>query len=155
LILSNVGETEWRKIDKGAFPGSSSNHHLDTLVALAIATYEMMEFGQAYARQTIANAKALGAKLYEMGFRVQAPELGFTESHQLAIDVSEYGGGDEAARHLKDNNIILNMNLLPFESLDQVTNPSINWCTKNDRLHEEPDENYRSSLQECLIDGNR
>lgn len=124
LILSNVGESEWRKIDKGAFPGSSSNHHLDTLVALAIATYEMMEFGQAYARQTIANAKALGAKLFEMGLKVQAAELGFTESHQLAVDASEFGGGDEVARHLKDNNIILNMNLLPFESLDQVTNPA-------------------------------
>jgi len=124
LILSNAGENEWRKIDKGAFPGSSSNHHLDTLVALAIATYEMMEFGQAYARQTVANAKALGGKLYEMGFKVQAAELGFTASHQLAIDVSEFGGGDEVARHLKDNHIILNMNLLPFESLDQVTNPA-------------------------------
>ena len=124
LILSNAGESEWRKIDKGAFPGSSSNHHLDTLVALGIATYEMMEFGQAYARQTISNAKALGAKLYERGFKVQAAELGFTETHQLAIDVSEFGGGDEVARHLKDNNIILNMNLLPFEPLDQVTNPA-------------------------------
>ena len=124
LILSNVGDNEWRKIDKGAFPGSSSNHHLDTLVALAIATYEMMEFGQAYARQTIANAKALGTKLHEMGFKAQAAELGFTESHQLAVNVSEFGGGDEVARHLKDNNIILNMNLLPFESLDQVSNPA-------------------------------
>jgi glycine hydroxymethyltransferase len=124
LILANAGESEWRKIDKGAFPGSSSNHHLDTLVALAIATYEMMEFGQDYARQTIANAKALGVKLFEMGLKVQAAESGFTESHQLAVDVSEFGGGDEVARHLKDNNIILNMNLLPFEALDQVSNPA-------------------------------
>jgi glycine hydroxymethyltransferase len=124
LILSNAGENEWRRIDKGAFPGSSSNHHLDTLVALAIATYEMMELGQGYAHQTIANAKTLGARLSEMGFKVQAEEFGFTQSHQLAIDVSEFGGGDEVARHLKDNNIILNMNLLPFESLDQVTNPA-------------------------------
>jgi glycine hydroxymethyltransferase len=124
LILANAGENEWRKIDKGAFPGSSSNHHLDTLVALAIATYEVMEFGQDYARQTIANAKALGAKLFEMGLKVQAAELGFTASHQLAVDVSEFGGGDEVARHLKDNNIILNMNLLPFEALDQVSNPA-------------------------------
>jgi glycine hydroxymethyltransferase len=124
LILANAGENEWRKIDKGAFPGSSSNHHLDTLVALAIATYEIMEFGQEYARQTIANAKALGAKLFEMGLKVQAAEFGFTQSHQLAIDVSEFGGGDEVARHLKDNNIILNMNLLPFEALDQVSNPA-------------------------------
>ncbi len=124
IIVSNAGEREWRKIDKGAFPGSSSNHHLDTLATLAIATYEMMEFGTAYARQTIANAKFLGKKLYEMGFKVQAAEFGFTESHQLAVNVREFGGGDEVARHLKDNNIILNMNLLPFESLGNVANPA-------------------------------
>ena len=35
VILSNLDDAEWRKIDKGAFPGSSSNHHLETLVALA------------------------------------------------------------------------------------------------------------------------
>jgi len=29
-----------------------------------------------------------------------------------------------SGRHLKDNNIILNMNLLPFEALDQVSNPA-------------------------------
>jgi glycine hydroxymethyltransferase len=45
VILSNVDDDEWRKIDKGAFPGSSSNHHLETLVALSVSTYEMMEFG--------------------------------------------------------------------------------------------------------------
>ena len=124
IILSNAGETEWRRIDKGAFPGSSSNHHLDTLVPLALTVYEMMEFGPAYARQTIANAKELGRRLAEAGFKVQGAEFGYTESHQLALDVREYGGGDEVARHLKDNNIILNMNLLPFEPLENVANPA-------------------------------
>jgi glycine hydroxymethyltransferase len=124
IILSNAGENEWRKIDKGAFPGSSSNHHLDTLVSLALTVYEMMEFGQAYARHTVANAKHLGRKLYDAGFKVQGEEFGFTESHQLALDVREFGGGDEVARHLKDNNIILNMNLLPFEPLENVANPA-------------------------------
>jgi glycine hydroxymethyltransferase len=124
LILSNVGETEWRKIDKGAFPGSSSNHHLDTLVALTFATYEMMEFGRAYAAQVIANARRLGRSLHEAGFDVQAAAFGYTESHQLAVDVSTLGGGDQVARHLKDNNIILNMNLLPTEPLENVINPA-------------------------------
>jgi len=157
LILSNTGEAEWRKVDKGAFPGSSSNHHLDTLVALAMATYEMMEFGQAYARQTIANAKVLGAKLYEKGFKVQAADLGFTASHQLAIDVSEMGGGDEVARHLKDNNIILNMNLLPFEGLDAVANPAgirlgVQEMTRFGM--KEPDmETIARLFKKCLIDG--
>src|SRR4030043_245923 len=108
IILSNAGEAEWRKIDKGAFPGSSSNHHLDTLVPLAVSVYEMMDFAPAYARQTIANAKELGRRLSEVGFNVQGAAFGFTESHQLALDVREFGGGDEVARHLKDNAIILN-----------------------------------------------
>ncbi len=124
VILSNLDDAEWRKIDKGAFPGSSSNHHLETLVALAVSTYEMLEFGVAYARQVVANAKHLAKKLDELGFRVQAGEFGFTESHQVAIDMTDQGGGDAAARDLKDNGIIVNMNLLPSEPLDRVTNPA-------------------------------
>ncbi len=124
IVMSNMKDSEWTMIDKGAFPGSSSNHHLDTLVPLAITAYEFLEFGEAYADQVIRNAKALGKFLYQRGFKVEAEEFGFTESHQLAVDVSDLGGGDEVARILKDNNIILNMNLLPFEPLEKVTNPS-------------------------------
>ncbi len=124
VILSNLDDTEWRKIDKGAFPGSSSNHHLETLVALAFATYEMLEFGVEYARQVVANAKHFARKLYDLGFKVQAEAFGFTQSHQVAIDMSDFGGGDTAARDLKDNRIIANMNLLPFEPLDRATSPA-------------------------------
>lgn len=124
IILSNMKDKEWEKIDKGAFPGSSSNHHLDTLVGLAITTYEMLDFGAQYAEQVCANAKALAEELYEAGFDVQAKEFGFTESHQVAVDVTKYGRGDEVARILKDNNIICNMNLLPFEPLENVLNPA-------------------------------
>jgi glycine hydroxymethyltransferase len=124
IALSNMKENEWRKIDRGAFPGSSSNHHLDTLVPLAITTYEMLELGEAYADQTIKNAKALGKALCDFGFDVQAKEFDFTETHQVAVDVTKYGRGDEVARMLSDNSIILNMNLLPFESLENVSNPA-------------------------------
>ena len=124
VAISNMKDADWRKIDKGAFPGSSSNHHLDTLVPLAITAYEMLEFGEAYADQTIRNAKALGNALAEAGFDVQAAAFDFTESHQLAVDVTRFGRGDEVGRMLKDNNIILNMNLLPFEPLENVTNPA-------------------------------
>jgi glycine hydroxymethyltransferase len=124
VVLSNLDDEEWRKIDKGAFPGSSSNHHLETLMALSFATYEMLEFGVEYARQVVANAKRLARRLHELGFRVQAEAFGFTESHQVAIDMSDFGGGDTAARDLKDNRIIANMNLLPHEPLDKVLSPA-------------------------------
>jgi glycine hydroxymethyltransferase len=157
VILSNMGEADWRRIDKGAFPGSSSNHHLDTLTALAMATYEEMEFGQEYARQTIANARHLGRQLYDLGFKVQAPEHGFTASHQLAIDVAEFGGGDQAARHLKDNGIILNMNLLPFEPLDRVANPAgvrlgVQEMTRFG-MKEPEMETIARLFKKCLLDG--
>jgi glycine hydroxymethyltransferase len=124
VILANLDDEEWRKIDKGAFPGSSSNHHLETLVALTYATYEMLEFGVDYARQVVANAKCLARRLFDLGFKVQAEKFGFTESHQVAVDMGDFGGGDAAARDLKDNRIIVNMNLLPFEPLDRVTSPA-------------------------------
>ena len=124
VILSNVDDDEWRRIDKCVFPGSSSNHHLETLVALSVSTYEMLEFGVEYARQVVANARHLVRKMHDAGLKVEGAEFGFTESHQVAVDVSELGGGDPAARTLKDNGIIVNMNLLPFEPLDHVTNPA-------------------------------
>jgi glycine hydroxymethyltransferase len=124
IVLSNMKDKEWEKIDKGAFPGSSSNHHLDTLVGLAITTYEMLDFGASYAAQIVSNAKTLAKELCEAGLDVQGKEFGFTESHQIAVDVAKYGRGDEVARILKDNNIICNMNLLPFEPLENVLNPA-------------------------------
>jgi len=158
VILSNLDDAEWRKIDKGAFPGSSSNHHLETLVALALSTYEMLEFGVEYARQIVANAKCLARKLFDLGFKVQGERFGFTESHQVAIDMSEFGGGDAAARDLKDNRIIVNMNLLPFEPLDRVTNPAgirigVQEMTRVG-MRETEMERIAELFKRCLVDKN-
>jgi glycine hydroxymethyltransferase len=157
LIMSNVDTKEWWKIDKGAFPGSSSNHHLDTLVSLAITICEMLVFAEEYAQQTIANAKALARSLCERGFEVQAKAFDFTETHQIAVDVSELGGGNEVARILKENDIILNMNLLPFEPLEKVTNPSgirlgVQEMTRFS-MKEKEMENIAELFKKCLKDG--
>ena len=84
----------------------------------------MRRFAEDYAKHTISNAKALARNLYDLGFDVHAKDFDFTETHQIAMDVSELGGGYEVARILKENGIILNMNLLPFEPLEKVINPS-------------------------------
>ena len=123
LILSNMEDEEWRKIDRGAFPGSSSNHHLDTLAQMAISTYEMMEFGEQYAVDTIKNAKALAAALDRFGFDVQAKEFGYTESHQVAVNVREFRGGERVSKNLEINDIIINMNMLPHEPLKAHDHP--------------------------------
>jgi glycine hydroxymethyltransferase len=123
IILSNMEEDQWRQIDRGAFPGSSSNHHLDTLAQMAICTYEFMEFGEQYAEDTIKNAKALAAELDRHGFDVQGKEFGFTQTHQVAVNVREFRGGEKVSKTLEINDIILNMNMLPHEPLKNHDRP--------------------------------
>lgn len=113
-----------KKIDDAVFPGVVSNHHLHHVAGLGIATAEMLEFGVAYADQTIKNAKALAQSLYELGFNVLCEDLGFTESHQVAFDVSNIGRASILAKDLEANNIILNKNLLPWDDVNRSDDPS-------------------------------
>ncbi len=101
---------------RGVFPGATSNHHLHAVAALAVTLAETKEFGEAYADQTIANAKALGQALHERGMSVLCEKQGFTESHTIVVDVQEYGGGKKVALDLEGANIILNKNMLPWDS---------------------------------------
>jgi len=112
------------KIDDAVFPGVVSNHHLHHLAALGIATAEMLEFGSAYSKQIIQNAKALAQELYELGFKVLCEDQGFTESHQLAMDVSNIGRAAILAKDLEANNIILNKNLFPWDDVNRSDDPS-------------------------------
>jgi glycine hydroxymethyltransferase len=92
-----------------------SNHHLHHVAGLAVTLAEMIVFGEAYASQIIANAKVLAQLLYEEGFEVLCEHKGFTESHQIAIDVRKHGGGAAVAQKLERANIIINKNLLPSD----------------------------------------
>lgn len=112
------------KIDEAVFPGVVSNHHLHHLAALGIATAEMLEYGAEYARQIISNAKTLAGNLNELGFNVLCEDQGFTESHQVAMDVSNLGRASVFAKELEANNIILNKNLLPWDDVNRSDNPS-------------------------------
>ena len=157
VILSNMGNNEWQKVDKGAFPGSSSNHHLDTLVGLAVATQEMISFGKEYADQTIRNAKVLAKALKNQGFNVLGEDFDFTETHQVALDVREFGGGKMVASLLKENDIIVNMNILPHEPLRNVINPDgirigVQEMTRVGMKEEEMDK-IAALIKECLVGG--
>jgi len=125
IIMANPKEDKMRsKLKYGVFPGVLSNHHLHTMAGLAIALTEHIEFGAQYADQIIRNAKALGQALYERGFGVLCPHLGFTESHTLAIDVSKLGGGAPAVEAMEAANMVANKNLLPWDDVDIALNPS-------------------------------
>jgi len=112
------------KIDNAAFPGLMSNHHLHHVVGFAVALAEMMEFGREYAEQIVKNSRVLAETLYELGFDVLCEHKGFTQSHQIAVDVSRIGGGRKIVESFEDANIIINKNLLPWDSLEKTGNPS-------------------------------
>jgi glycine/serine hydroxymethyltransferase len=104
----------WLDIKNRAFPGSTSNHHLGTLLALLAASYEMNAFKEEYQTKVRDNAKALARSLKEKGVPVEGDEAeGFTETHQVLIRVKAFGNGMEIARRLEDNNIIVNYQALP------------------------------------------
>jgi glycine/serine hydroxymethyltransferase len=104
----------WADVKSRAFPGSTSNHHLGTLLGLLMAAYEMNAFKADYQKQVRANAKAFAKALKKHGVPVEGEEKdGFTETHQVLIRVRSYGPAQEMARRLENNNIVTNYQALP------------------------------------------
>ncbi|MDY6965600.1 MAG: serine hydroxymethyltransferase [Halobacteriota archaeon] len=120
LSKSDIGH----KIDHAVFPGTVSNHHLHHIAGLAVSLVEMLEFGEDYAKQTISNAKALAQRLNELGLHVLCEEKGFTQTHQVALDVSDHGSGSLIAINLERANIVANKNLLPWDDVNYSDYPS-------------------------------
>ncbi len=113
VVGSNFEEEEeryelWEALQRRAFPGSVSNHHLGTVVGLLMATYEMNHFKDEYQAKVVANAKAFARGLRDAGLNVAGdPAIDFTETHQVVVDVG-YSHGPEIASRLEANNIICN-----------------------------------------------
>ena len=118
IILGNIEEELQKKIRKKVFPGVLSNHHLHRIPALYLTLLEMEKFGKSYCRQIIKNAQTLAQELSNFGFDVLGKEKGFTQSHQVVVDVKEDGGGDFVAKKLEKANIIVNKNVLFGDILD-------------------------------------
>lgn len=123
IVGRDFDDDRWKPIDRAVFPGITSNHHLFSLPALYVASLEMQQFGADYVRAVVANAQAFGKALHEFGFEVAAADLGYTQSHQVAVDVGPQGGGQEVSRKLCENGVVCNMNLLPGEPRKNARNP--------------------------------
>ncbi|WP_309492359.1 serine hydroxymethyltransferase [Candidatus Hecatella orcuttiae] len=113
-----------REIQHAVFPLSTSNTHPGRFPALAIAALELKLYGDQLAKQTVRNAQTAGECLFENGLKVLGEKHGFTQSHQIAVDVQEYGGGARVAKNLEKANIIINKNLLPYDSQSDRARPS-------------------------------
>jgi aminomethyltransferase len=113
IVASNYTEEQlryefWEAIQRRAFPGSVSNHHMGTMLGLLMAAYEMNAFKDEYQKSVINNAKAFAVALKECGLGVDGdPSISFTQTHQVVVNVG-YAKGPEVARRLEENNIITN-----------------------------------------------
>ncbi|MHB1262143.1 MAG: serine hydroxymethyltransferase [Thermoplasmatota archaeon] len=125
FVLSDTADEKLqRRLHSGVFPGVVSSYHLHHVAGKVVALAEFQEYGAQYAKDTVANAQALGAALAERGFDVLAADRGFTKSHQVVTrhGAIDSGAGKQAAATLEEAGIITNMNMLPGDT--KATNPS-------------------------------
>jgi glycine hydroxymethyltransferase len=106
-------------LDKVVFPGIQGGPLMHIIAAKAVCFHEALqpEFKE-YARQVVANAKALAQKITAEGFRVIS---GGTDTHLFLMDVFAKGMlGSEAENALGHAGITVNKNAIPFD-----TNPPL------------------------------
>lgn len=98
------------------YPVLSSNYDAGRLGPLAIALAEAVEQSPSWATETVELARELGARLAAAGFSVLGRERGCTRTHQVVIDVREFGGGMRAMRRLERLGIHVGACRLPAQS---------------------------------------
>ena len=101
-------------IDKAVFPGMQGGPIMSSVAAKAVALRECATPAyQSYAKQVIANAKALAAGLVEEGMRAVS---GGTETHLALIDIRATGvNGKVADERCGNSGITLNKNSIPYD----------------------------------------
>lgn len=112
MILSTAEHA--KAVDKAVFPGLQGGPHNHTTAAIAVALKEAAQPDFAgYARQVVANAKALASALLDRGYDLIS---GGTDNHLILIDLTGKGvAGKPAAQALDRAGIELNYNAVPFD----------------------------------------
>src|SRR4051794_23107469 len=102
-------------IDKVVFPGMQGGPLMHIVAAKAVCFREALQPSfRDYARQVIANAKALAETLAGEGFRIIS---GGTDTHLMLVDVFSKGMlGSEAEKALGNAGITVNKNAIPFDT---------------------------------------
>jgi glycine hydroxymethyltransferase len=102
-------------VDKVVFPGIQGGPLVHIVAAKAACFLEALQPAfKDYARQVVANAKALAQKMMEEGYRVIS---GGTDTHLFLMDVFAKGIlGSEAESALGEAGITVNKNAIPFDA---------------------------------------
>src|SRR5205814_7244845 len=102
-------------IDKNVFPGHQGGPLVHIIAAKAVAFKEALQPSfRDYARQIVANAKAMAETLKSEGFRIIS---GGTDTHLMLVDVFAKGMlGSDAEKALGEAGITVNKNAIPFDT---------------------------------------
>ncbi|AWB33569.1 serine hydroxymethyltransferase [Orrella marina] len=103
MILTQDEELAQR-IEAIAFPGMTANFDAGKTAALAITLLDWITYGRDYARTMVDVAQSLAMELHNRGLPVYQPEDlrdTATLSHQFALHAHPWGGGQNAAAHLR------------------------------------------------------
>ena len=102
-------------IDKQIFPGIQGVPLEHVIAAKAVCFHEALQPGfKDYARQIVANARALAAALAAGGLRIVS---GGTDNHLMLVDLNPIGiTGKDAATALDQAHITVNKNAIPFDT---------------------------------------
>ena len=120
IILCTNG---WQKaIDSAVFPGTQGGPLMHAIAAKAVCFGEALKPDfKLYARQVVANAKALSARLMERGLRLVS---GGTDNHLMLIDLRPQKRTGKQVQDVADTvGITLNRNSIPFDDASKF-NPS-------------------------------
>ena len=102
-------------INKAVFPGIQGGPHMNAVAATGVALEEALkpEFKE-YAEQVVKNAKAMADELIKLGFKLSS---GGTDNHLILIDMTPLGlTGSQASDKLEKEGIIVNKNIIPFDT---------------------------------------
>lgn len=79
----------YRKLSENIYHKIVDNVHLNRLAAYAVTVEEMLKYGRIYAKRVVDNAKHLASSLNAFGVPVKARDRGYTESHQIILDIPD------------------------------------------------------------------
>jgi glycine hydroxymethyltransferase len=105
LIVTNDPELAQR-LDAIAYPGLTANFDAGKAAALAVTMLDWKAVGKEYAATMVETAAELAAGLVERGLPVFEGAEGPTRSHQFAIEAHRWGGGQRAAKQLRQANLL-------------------------------------------------
>lgn len=113
LVMCNADFA--KKIDSAVFPGIQGGPLMHVIAAKAVALQQAMtdEFKE-YQRQIVANAKHMAKCMADLGFRIVS---GGTDNHLFLVDLTPKNvTGSEAQIALEASGIMVNKNLIPFDT---------------------------------------